>query len=58
MDTISCGNTIGFAYELFDKGILTTKDTDGLELTYGNPEVMIELVKKIGTREGFGDLLD
>lgn len=57
MDTISCGNTIGFAFELFDKGMLTTKHTDGLELTYGNHKVMIELIKKIGKREGFGDLL-
>lgn len=57
MDTISTGNTIGFAYELYEKGILTREDTDGLELTYGNHAAMVSLVKKIGNREGFGDIL-
>jgi len=57
IDTISTGNTIGFAYELFEKGIITKKDTDGLELTYGNHAAMIALIGKIGRREGFGDLL-
>jgi aldehyde:ferredoxin oxidoreductase len=57
MDTISTGSTIGFAYELFEKGILTKGDTDGLELTYGNHAAMVELVKKIGRREGFGNIL-
>ncbi|MGD0918179.1 MAG: aldehyde ferredoxin oxidoreductase family protein [Thermodesulfobacteriota bacterium] len=57
MDTISTGNTIGFAYELYEKGIITKNDTDGLELTYGNHAAMVSLVKKIGNREGFGDIL-
>ena len=57
MDTISTGNTIGFAYELYEKGIITKADTDGLELTYGNHAAMVELVRKIGYREGFGDIL-
>ncbi len=57
MDTISTGNTIGFAYELYEKGILTREDTDGLELTYGNHAAMMSLIKKIGRREGFGNIL-
>ncbi|MGD9142734.1 MAG: aldehyde ferredoxin oxidoreductase family protein [Dehalococcoidia bacterium] len=57
LDTISTGNTIGFAYELYEKGIITRADTDGLELTYGNHAAMVELVRKIGNREGFGDIL-
>jgi aldehyde:ferredoxin oxidoreductase len=57
MDTISTGNAIGFAYELYEKGILTRKDTDGLELTYGNHAAMIELIKRIGRREGIGNVL-
>jgi aldehyde:ferredoxin oxidoreductase len=36
MDTISVGMTIAFAMECFDKGILTTRDTDGIELRFGN----------------------
>jgi len=57
LDTISTGNAIGFAYELFEKGILTLKDTDGLNLTWGNHEAAIELVKRIGNRQGLGDIL-
>ncbi|MGD9044818.1 MAG: aldehyde ferredoxin oxidoreductase family protein [Desulfobacterales bacterium] len=57
IDTISAGVTIGFAYELYEKGLLTKEDADGLELTWGNHEAMVTLVRKIGEREGFGDLL-
>ncbi|MFH0813091.1 MAG: aldehyde ferredoxin oxidoreductase family protein [Pseudomonadota bacterium] len=57
LDTISTGSTIGFAFELFEKGIITANDTDGLELTYGNHEAMMKLINKIARREGFGDLL-
>ena len=57
LDTISTGNTIGFAYELFEKGIISSKDTDGLNLAYGNHEVAIELVRRIGNRLGFGNVL-
>lgn len=57
LDTISVGNCIGFAYELYEKGILNKKDTDGLELTYGNHSAMIALIKKIASREGLGDIL-
>jgi aldehyde:ferredoxin oxidoreductase len=57
IDTISTGNTIGFAYELYEKGIINKNDTDGLELTYGNHAAMVKLIKKIGNREGFGDIL-
>ena len=57
MDSISTGGAIGFAYELFEKGILTTKDTDGLVLTYGDHEPMLKLITRIGRREGLGDIL-
>ena len=57
LDTISTGNCIGFAYELYEKGILTKQDTDGLELTYGNHSAMIALITKIALREGLGDIL-
>jgi aldehyde:ferredoxin oxidoreductase len=57
MDTISVGMTIAFAMECFETGILTTADTDGLDLRFGNAEAMLTLTEKIGKREGFGDLL-
>ncbi|MDI3317562.1 MAG: aldehyde ferredoxin oxidoreductase family protein [Bacillota bacterium] len=57
LDTISTGATIAFAFELYERGILTPEDTGGLELTWGNHEVMIELIRQIGERRGLGDLL-
>jgi len=57
LDTISAGSVIGFAYELYEKGILTKADMDGMVLEYGDPAPMIELIKKIAKREGIGDLL-
>ena len=57
MDYVSASGTIAFAMELFQRGIITTKDTDGLELTWGNEDAAIELLRKISYREGFGDVL-
>lgn len=57
LDTMSTGVTIGFAMELFEKGLLTTHDTGGLELNFGNHKAMIELIRMIAFREGFGGLL-
>ena len=57
LDTISTGNVVGFAMECYERGILTRKDTGGIELTFGNWEAQIELIKKIAHREGIGDTL-
>ncbi len=57
IDTISAGGSAAFAIECYENGILTKDDTDGLELTWGNSTAIIELVKKMINREGFGDLL-
>jgi len=57
LDTISCGCTIAFAIDCYEAGILTDADTDGLKLNWGNADAVIELVKKIAAREGFGDTL-
>jgi aldehyde:ferredoxin oxidoreductase len=57
MDTISAGMTIAFACECFEKGVITKADTDGLELLFGDADLMIRLLEMIARREGFGDLL-
>jgi len=57
MDTMSTGVTIAFAMECYEKGLLTSKDTEGLDLTWGNHKSLIQLVEKIAKREGVGDLL-
>jgi aldehyde:ferredoxin oxidoreductase len=57
MDTISCGSAIALAMELYDKGILSKGDVDGLDLAWGNMDAVLPLIKKIAYREGFGDVL-
>jgi aldehyde:ferredoxin oxidoreductase len=57
LDTVSAGNSIGFAYELYQRGIITKEDTDGLELKWGDPAPMMTLIQKISDREGLGKLL-
>jgi aldehyde:ferredoxin oxidoreductase len=57
MDTLETGSMIGWAMELYEKGILTQKDTGGLDLAWGNDEAVIELVQQIARREGLGDIL-
>jgi aldehyde:ferredoxin oxidoreductase len=57
IDVISAGNVIGFAMECYEKGILKKSDTDGLELKFGDPDIMVRLIHKIAKREGIGDLL-
>jgi len=57
MDTISCGSAIALAMELYEKGIVTPSDTGGLELTWGNMDAVMPLIKNIAFREGFGDIL-
>jgi aldehyde:ferredoxin oxidoreductase len=57
VDTISCGCTIAFAIDCYESGLLTDSDTDGLKLNWGNADAVIELIQKIGNREGIGDML-
>jgi aldehyde:ferredoxin oxidoreductase len=57
LDTISAGNTIAFAMEAFEKGLLSEVDLGGIRLTWGNGDAMIALLHKMGRREGIGDLL-
>ncbi len=57
LDTISCGATIAFAMECYEKGLISKEDTGGLELGFGKDEIMPVLIEKIALREGIGDLL-
>ena len=54
LDTISMGVTCSFAMECYEKGLL--KETEGLELNFGNGEAQHELIRKVAHREGIGDL--
>jgi aldehyde:ferredoxin oxidoreductase len=57
LDTISTGSTIAFAMECYQRGILTREQTGGLALTFGDGDLVVELVEMITQREGIGDLL-
>jgi aldehyde:ferredoxin oxidoreductase len=57
MDSISAGNTVAFAIECFENGLLSKAEADGLDLSWGNTEAIISLVKKMIAREGIGDKL-
>jgi len=57
LDTISTGACIAFAMECVEKGVLSETETDGLDLAFGNAEAMVEMIRKIAFREGFGDVL-
>jgi aldehyde:ferredoxin oxidoreductase len=57
LDTISTGNAISFAMECFEKGLLSTEDTGGIDLRFGNQEAMLQVVGLIARREGIGHLL-
>jgi aldehyde:ferredoxin oxidoreductase len=57
MDTISCGGTIAWAMECFEKGIITLEDTGGIDLHFGNADALVQIVKMIALREGFGNIL-
>ncbi|MFX1288744.1 MAG: aldehyde ferredoxin oxidoreductase family protein [Promethearchaeota archaeon] len=57
LDTLETGGLIAWAMELFEKGIITEKITNGLKLEWGNEEVVFELIRQITYREGFGSIL-
>jgi aldehyde:ferredoxin oxidoreductase len=57
MDTISCGATVAWAMDCFEQGLLTPDETGGVELRFGNAEAMVQMVERIGKREGLGRVL-
>ena len=57
IDTISAGGTIAWAMESFSKNILTLKDTDGIDLSFGNAKSLMNTLQKIVNRDGIGELL-
>ncbi len=57
LDTISAGATISFAIECYENGIITKKDTDGIEMTWGNHKSIVAMTEKLAKGEGFGAIL-
>jgi aldehyde:ferredoxin oxidoreductase len=58
MDGISIGVVVAFAMDLYEHGIITKEQTDGIDLKFGNAEALIQIIHKIGKREGWlGNIL-
>jgi aldehyde:ferredoxin oxidoreductase len=57
MDTISAGVTIAWAMECFDKGLLSSSDTGGIDLSFGNGQAVLDMLELIGHRRDLGGLL-
>jgi aldehyde:ferredoxin oxidoreductase len=57
MDTISGGSIVAFAMELYEHGIITKQDTDGIDLKWGDPDALVAIMEKIVKREGIGGIL-
>jgi aldehyde:ferredoxin oxidoreductase len=57
LDVISCGSAMGFAIDCFENGVIDAKDTDGIEMKWGDIDAVLKMVDKVSRREGFGDVL-
>lgn len=57
LDGDAAAVVLSWAFECYEKGLLTKEDTDGLELKWGNDEAMVEMAEKLAYREGIGDFL-
>lgn len=57
VDTIAAGATMAFAINCYEEGLITSHDTGGIELGWGQAEAMIAMLEKTLSRQGFGDVL-
>jgi len=57
LDAIALSEVISWAMECYQRGILSREDADGLDLSWGNGETILNLIHQVAHREGFGDML-
>ncbi len=57
LDTISTGSSLAFAMECFEKKLITQSDTGGIELKFGDADLMLKMLEMIARREGFGNII-
>ncbi|MEM3522155.1 MAG: aldehyde ferredoxin oxidoreductase family protein, partial [Candidatus Bathyarchaeia archaeon] len=57
LDTISTGSLIAFTIECKENGLIPKKFLDGLKISWGNPETIINLIEIIAKKEGLGNIL-
>ena len=56
IDSVSAGAFVGFLMECYEKGLITRKDTGGLEIKWGDGDVLVAVVKQVASGEGLGEL--
>lgn len=56
-DTISAGSTVAWAMECYNEGVLSKEELDGIDLTWGNGDAIVQLVEKMCRNEGIGKIL-
>jgi aldehyde:ferredoxin oxidoreductase len=57
MDSITMGATVACAMDLFEAGLISKEDCEGLDLHFGNADTMVKLTRQTGLREGLGNKL-
>ena len=57
LDAQSTGVTVSFVMDCHEKGILTHEELGGIDAHFGNAEAVVQLIEKIGKREGIGNIL-
>ncbi len=57
IDTMSAGNAVALAMELYEKGLISKEDTCGIDARFGNPEALFGIIELTASRRGIGDLL-
>jgi len=57
LDAQSTGVTVSFVMDCHETGILSHEDLGGIDAHFGNAEALLQLIEKIGKREGIGDVL-
>jgi aldehyde:ferredoxin oxidoreductase len=57
LDTISTSSVIAFAMEAYEKELIGSEDTGGVELRFSSPDAMLAMIKKIVFRQDIGDVL-
>ena len=57
LDTISTGGVIAFGMEAYERGLIDREDTGGIELQWGNEEALMEMIRMIALKRGFGEVL-
>ena len=57
LDTISTGHAVALVMELYERNLITVRETEGVEARFGSAQALIDIIRLIGERRGIGELL-